>query len=312
MNATLAKARKPVMPLVYVHSLEPASVYRPLNIQISDQEVITEENILESQYALEHIILKTIYDYPYKTGCLDKATAAIVPVHTFLTCWDKPNYYSVSDSVSVIKNALSALPAWKSSSVPHYLGYADVLWNDERVFLRHVDIPDNTTIITLEACDFPVKQEAVPFPCGSMPGVLSSVDRRLAVYIGRNREEVSGYDIDYEIISTPGWHSTNTQNTRIAQAYSQHKFSLQPHGDRVTRRGFYQSVACGCIPVITADCVKAYSDATKLDVSEFCVIIEEWHENVVDLLRQADFESMQKKLPKLSLLERILKITGLC
>jgi hypothetical protein len=311
MRATLAKVRKPAMPLAYIHSLEPASVYRPTSVKISEQEVITEENILESQYALEQIILKTVYNYPYKTGCLDKATAAIVPVHTFLTCWNRPNHYSVIDSVNVIKKALNALPAWKNSSVPHYLGYADVLWNDERVFLRHVDIPDNTTVIALEACDLPVQQEAVPFPCGSMPGVLSSADRQLAVYIGREREEVSGYDIDYEMINTPGWHSTNTQNTRIVQAYSQHKFSLQPHGDRVTRRGFYQSVACGCIPVITADCVKAYSDATGLDVSEFCIIIPEWHENVVELLRQSDFESMQKKLPQLSLSGRILKITGL-
>lgn len=312
MHATLAKARNPILPLAYVHSLEPASVYRPTNVKISEQEVIDENNILDSQYALEYIILKTIDRYPYKTGCLDKAAAAIVPIHTFLTCWNQPNYYSVGDSVRTVKNALNALPAWKNSSVPHYIGYADVLWNDERVFLRHVDIPENTTIIALEACDLPVKQKAVPFPCGDMPGIFSAVDRRLAVYMGRERVEVSGYDIDYEIINTPGWHSTNTQNNRIAQVYSKYKFSLQPHGDRATRRGFYQSVACGCIPVITTDCVKAYSNATSLDVSEFCIIIPGWHENVVELLQQVDFESMQKRLPKLSLSDSILKIMGLC
>lgn len=309
--ATLEKTQKIMLPLAYIHCLEPASKYRPTSLQVSEQERINEINILDSQYALEYIMLRTVDRYPYKTACLDKATAAIVPIYTFLTCWHQPNHYSVADSVNVVKSALSALPAWKSSSVPHYLGYADVLWDDERVFLQHVQLPQNTTVIALETCDISIKQEAVPFPCGSVPDNFSSADRRLAVYIGRDREAVRKYDIDYDIVNTSGWHSTNTQNTRIMQSYSQHKFSLQPHGDRATRRGFYQSIACGCVPVITADCVKAYSEATKTDISEFCVIIPEWHENVVELLNQTDFESMQKKLPRLSLPDSILKIMKL-
>lgn len=312
MLATIQKTQKISLPLVYVHELEPASYYRPINVQVSEQEIISESSILESQYALEHIILDTIDNHPYRTACLEKAKAAIIPMHPFLTCWRQPNYYSVKDCADVIKSALRTLPAWNISNVPHYLGYGDVLWDDERVFIPHVQLPKNTTIISLETCNSSVKQASVPFPHGTIPDKIHCGERRLAVYVGRERDAVSKYSIDYEIISTPGWHSTNTQNARIIKAYSEHKFSLQPHGDRVTRRGFYQSIACGCIPVITSDCVRAYSEATGLDVSEFCIIIPEWHENVVELLQQADFEPMQKKLPKLSLSDRILKITGLC
>ena len=311
MLATIQKTQKITVPLVYLHELGPASYYRPTNVQVSEQEVISESNILESQYALEHIILDTIEKYPYRTACLEKAKAAIVPVHTFLTCWRQPNYYSVTDCVDTIKSALRRLPEWSSSTVPHYLGYGDVLWDDERVFIPHVQLPQNTTIISLETCNSSTKQASVPFPHGTVPDKIYSGERRLAVYVGREREAVCKYNIDYEIISTPGWHSTNTQNARIIKAYSEHKFSLQPHGDRATRRGFYQSIACGCIPVITSDCVRAYSEALATDVSRFCVIVPEWNDNAIECLEKINFNEMRLELPVISLRDRILSIMNL-
>ena len=87
-----------------------------------------------------------------------------------------------------------------------------------------------------------------------------------------------------------------------------HNVSFQPRGDRATRRGFYQSIIAKCIPVITRDCVSAYSAAIGCDVSKFCVVIENWNSSVIDVIKNADYERLSKQLPTIDLAKSIESI----
>ena len=72
-------------------------------------------------------------------------------------------------------------------------------------------------------------------------------------------------------------------------AYAQADFSCQPHGDRATRRGFYQSVRAGCMPLITQDCAAAYADALGSPIDQWALVVPSWRpEDVLPLLQTVD------------------------
>ncbi len=260
-----------------------------------------------SQYSLEVIWENKVENYPYLTSCYDKADFAFIPLQTFLFAWQsKPYFYNVDDVVTVVEEILREFKVSEKSDKTHLLVYSDVLWPDDRVFLNRTKLPENLVTICLEGPgeSHESKQEsilAVPYATEvhnddfwSEINELEAQRDLLLAYIGRARPEVEilinsrppihdfYFDLLRDTIDDAYWKSINNINIteRILSIYNKSRFSLHPHGDRKTRRGFYHSIICGSIPVLFANNFKGYEDAIKsvvsqIEISDICVVIPE-------------------------------------
>ena len=70
----------------------------------------------------------------------------------------------------------------------------------------------------------------------------------------------------------------------IDNLYLNSTFSLQPHGDKETRKGFYHSILLGCIPVIFENNLTVYKQifSNIIDIEEICIVIKNNEINSID------------------------------
>jgi len=80
---------------------------------------------------------------------------------------------------------------------------------------------------------------------------------------------------NFHFIEMEGWKSINESTflTFVQTQYSESLFSLQPFGDRGTRRGFYQSLLCNCIPVIFSNNKDSYQQHTSIPIDSICIVL---------------------------------------
>jgi hypothetical protein len=306
---------QPKQPLIYCYNTPHEFHSGLLPVFISPQEIITPDMdnsfgskindglYQTSQYLLEIIWHKKIKNYPYLTSCIEKADIAFIPCYTFLSAWTKQKFvYSCDATIKMINNLISKLPEWSENkyNIPHILVFSDVMWNDVRVYNYHIKMPKGTYTLTLESLPENEiksgtgnKMITVPYPTEfhfdyntNKIGVSDHTNRNILLsYLGRSRTIVSeltklcSNDFNCEILSQPNhyWKSTNnielTHN--MIRIYSTSIFSLQPFGDRGTRRGFYQSLLLGCIPVIFSNNYQSYNGLFQnyIDITKIAVII---------------------------------------
>lgn len=297
---------KTKLPYIYCYETQREHHEDILPIYISPQECFTEDSLVNngfgakimngiyqtSQYSLEIIWHQKIMNYPFLTSSIQKADIAFIPFYTFLSSWKMKRYvYSYRQTVSTLNRLL---PEWNKRNIPHILVFSDVMWNDSRVYNHHVNMPDNLTTITLESIPtnrFNNKLLTVPYPTefhceinGINMSYFHKTDRQVLVsYIGRSRfpvPQLSKYtEFKSHILIEPDkfWKSTNNIEftTRLIYIYGNSVFSLHPHGDRGTRRGFYQSLFFGCIPVVFESNFNEYNSLYNglIDISRIAVVI---------------------------------------
>ena len=272
-----------------------------------------------SQYSLEIIWHNRIKRYNYLTSCIEKADLCFIPCYSFLAAWKVCQFvYSCQTVVSILKFLANKFPAWRKSLIPHIFVFSDVMWDDERVYNHHIRMPDNTWTLTLESVRsnrFNNKLMTVPYPSefhfelneefdAHWERFENSVRSILLAYIGRERWPI--HEIDKadgfccEIIANePGfWKSANiTEITeKVIDLYSNSVFSLQPFGDRGTRRGFYQSLLVGCIPVIFNDNFDSYCSLYGgFNIKKIAIVLDKaLVGDVVAVLRKVDCKTIHE------------------
>jgi hypothetical protein len=172
------------------------------------------------------------------------------------------------------------------------LCYSDVMWEDERCFINYFNFnKKNIIFITYEKVidKYLNKQISVPY----ITHIKESNDnytiefkekKNLLCYAGRYRNELE-YMKNIIILDTSKYQEINTQwisyNDKtlyndIDELYSNCYFSLQPHGDKQTRKGFYHSLLLGCIPVVFENNYEIYESIFKdiIDINDICIIIK--------------------------------------
>ena len=278
--ATAHMTRKYVMTnTTFAYNLDRCYNTKVLPVTISTRETVTANS--SSQYMTEPILHDQFSNNERAVAVLENATLAFIPLYTFLISWKpRAKYYNVDHCVKQIKAVQSQIPTWETSNIPHVLAFGDVLWDDRRVFWPHVQLPSNTVIVALEkASKCPYRTIAVPFPCGPVPPIPESPRPTFVCYIGRKRGITEQFNRTPGCAAThldiPGWKSSNQDDALIWQTYHNSTFSWQPHGDRQTRRGFYQSVLAGCIPIVTEENVGGYADVLEgaLHLDKACIVL---------------------------------------
>jgi hypothetical protein len=90
----------------------------------------------------------------------------------------------------------------------------------------------------------------------------------------------------------------NTDNNLVP--WMQHSiFCLQPPGDSPTRKSFYDSLTCGCIPVIFGNHSLQYAFSSYFDFSKFTVsiptdVVYEGNRSILKFLQTIDKPTIQK------------------
>jgi hypothetical protein len=116
----------------------------------------------------------------------------------------------------------------------------------------------------------------------------------------------------YQEISNQ-WISYNdkTLYDSIDNLYKSCYFSLQPHGDKQTRKGFYHSLLIGCIPVVFENNYSIYNSIFKdfVSISDICIVIKNDEVNNIENIL-SDIIKNKKNLLSI-IIENINKIKHL-
>lgn len=266
-----------------------------LPAKVNDFEIIeqipagfAQHRVLRSQYALEVTLHNIIKDYPFLQASPQDADIIFVPIYTFCLAWRKPYIYDVGAIVESIHTLLDQLTRYAAAGHKVLIPYSDVMWPDSRCFMHHFKFHKNFFFVAYERADpndnvivvpycthIKANPIAYPIPCDQNRN-------HIICYAGRPRKEISRFE-SIESYYTENhdpnkWISLNSieNYNNIDSMYLNSFFSLQPHGDRKTRRGFYHSLLLGCIPVIFTNTADAYREVFDkvVPIEEIAVIID--------------------------------------
>jgi hypothetical protein len=314
------RCKKGKKPFIYIQDTKLfEELKNELPIQISKYEVIDSINFLNegygeiksdnmfqtSQYALEIMFNGYIKKYPLKTKCYQKADMVYLPCYPFLKAWTSRPYFF--DVVKSGKHAQDALAFIKDPNKLHFIVYSDVMWYDSRVFINNIsNFPKNVRVIAFDTVNDSRIIKA-PYPCELHltfrdPDILYERDTLLS-YFGRSRSIVDElikknypeHEFRLLKVEMDGWKSANTTSytNTIWDLYKRSIFSLQPHGDMPTRRGFYQSIFCGCIPVVFTRNKLGYHGVCGIDIHRVAVVVDE-RTNIIDTLKSITKEKKEE------------------
>ena len=128
------------------------------------------------------------------------------------------------------------------------------MWEDQRCFLDYFEFDPNVFFVCYEDVSSANKQIPVPFCTHIKSNPVEyhipnkSNKRHLISYVGRYRSETELFEnlnqFNTDKVKDNRWISMNDQNLyeEIDQIYLDSHFSLQPHGDQKSRKGFYHSL----------------------------------------------------------------------
>lgn len=310
-------------PYIYVdeNMLEPIQeLLQNTSIKISKHELIDLNTISNngygvkydinkyqtSQYNLEVMFYDYMIKYPYRTKCYDKADLVYIPCYPFLKSWTTRDYFfDIQASVSYVQNILQSINI--SENKQYFIVYSDVMWPDARVFLNNIELPTNIKIVAFDTISDNRIIKA-PYPCElhieEYDWKLEWLDKQrdiLLCYYGRERKELLnlyhlGNSNIFKMIKVDmnGWKSANEQffTVEIEKLYRNSIFSLQPHGDMPTRRGFYHSIIYGCIPVIFTNNKDSYNNVNYIEIEKIAVILES-SDNIIEKLNSIKLEKIE-------------------
>ncbi len=274
------KKQKLSEPIVFIANLDKKYNLAYLPTIINTRDIVIGNET--SQYELEIHWHKQIQNNYIQTHCIEMADFVFIPFYTFLSGW-KDGVFSNRRIANKLEQLIENLPSWKKYlNIPHILIYSDVCWNSEDSFINLITSwPSNTVLISLESIKHPIiKTLTSPYLSGFNDIQLLCKKIQFLTYIGRMRLPFESLNqkienCKFSFIEIEGWKSINEEEftSHCISLYSNSIFSLQPPGDRETRRGFFQSILCNCIPVIFQDNIDGYQQHTQIPLEDICVII---------------------------------------
>jgi hypothetical protein len=105
------------------------------------------------------------------------------------------------------------------------------------------------------------------------------------------------------------WISINNETTynEIDELYLNSHFSLHPHGDKKSRKGFYHSLLLGCIPVVFDDNYEIYEKVFKeiINLEDIAIILNKNEKNFEDVL-QKELLNIDSKIENINKIKNLL------
>ncbi len=270
-------------PIVFIAQLgeEYNTKYIPTIISSRDTVI----GNLKSQYELEIYWHRFIKSCLVETHCIENAQFVFIPFYTFLSGW-KDSQFSNERIITKLNFLIDHIASWKTKlNLPHVLIYSDVCWDTSDSFINLINWPSNTVLVSLESISSKsgIKMITSPYLTGfDYNNNWNKLKTYKLIYIGRMRIPFKEEDLTIQkpncqwlFFEMQGWKSINEIDfdKQCYDLYSQSEFSLQPPGDRETRRGFFQSLIHGCIPVIFKDNIQGYQQHTNLLIEDLCIVV---------------------------------------
>ena len=292
---------------VYIHTIDHKFNEDCFPTYINDNEIISKEEhkydnnkYIISQYSLEYQLHKIFNNYSDITTDINICDIIYIPIYLFLLAWKRCKYvYNVSDVINHLNGVLPFITL-HSKIKKILLVYSDVMWEDNRVFINKFYFNENVYCVCYETVNSTMnKQIPVPFvthiKCKPSEYTIPFNQKRknIICYIGRERKEIHYFN---NIVTLPlsqhnnQWISINNSEiyNKIDNLYLNSTFSLQPHGDKQTRKGFYNSILLGCIPVIFENNSSGYKTVFKnFELTNLCVIIKQDELNDIERILES-------------------------
>ena len=300
----------------------------PIKINNNDiikniEKKISNNNFLRSQYSLEIYIHNIIKKSDYLVYNLEESKIVFFPIYLFLLAWKPDDYvYNVKNIVEKLNEIIPIINNI-SSEKKILLCYSDVMWEDNRCFINYFKFPKNVTIITYEEVKDRFNNNKINLPfitnikCDPDKYFIKfKVKKRKLCYIGRYRKEINYskniffYDTNkYQKIKDQ-WISFNNSElyNDISKIYKSFYFSLQPHGDKQTRKGFYHSLLLGCIPVIFENNFKIYKKIFQkfIKIDDIAIIIKNDEINNIDNILETKIRFLPKMINNINKIKNLL------
>lgn len=296
-------------------------------VLINNHDIIKNENLdMPSQYSLEIYFNKIISNSKFIVDDINIADIIYLPIYTFLISWKTRDYfYDVNNIVNYLNEILNVINEINKKYVDKRIlfVYSDVMWEDERCFINHINFPENVFILTYEKVidKFCNNQISVPFithirdePANYIIN-NNTYKSHLISYVGRYRKEIEHFSnlnvLSLNKYNTEGqWISFNNKEmyNDIDNLYQNSYYSLQPHGDKETRKGFYHSLLLGCIPVIFENNSKIYESIFKnyVSIEDICVIIKNQELSSIENILQDKISEIPNKIKSIEKIKHLL------
>ena len=263
-------------------------------IIINDSEIITSEifeygvnRVLRSQYSLEFVLHRMFSSHPYRLINYLDSDVVVIPIYLFLSAWKKNYFYDVMEVVKCVQEIQDKIDGIIKDGKKVLLFYSDVMWEDQRCFLDYFEFDPNVFFVCYEDVSSANKQIPVPFCTHIKSNPVEyripnkSNKTHLISYVGRYRSETELFEnlnqFNTDKVKDNRWISMNEQNLyeEIDQIYLDSHFSLQPHGDQKSRKGFYHSLLLGCVPVVFEDNYKIYEKIFEglVNLQDICIVL---------------------------------------
>lgn len=296
-------------------------------VLINNHDIIKNENLdMPSQYSLEIYFNKIISNSKFIVDDINIADIIYLPIYTFLISWKTRDYfYDVNKIVNYLNEILNVINEInkKYSGKRILFVYSDVMWEDERCFINHINFPENVFILTYEKVidKFCNNQISVPFITHIRDEPVNYIinnnpyKSHLISYVGRYRKEVEYFSnltvLSLNKYNTEGqWISFNNKDmyNDIDNLYQNSYYSLQPHGDKETRKGFYHSLLLGCIPVIFENNIKTYESIFKnyLSIEDICIVIKNNKLSNIENILQSKITEIPKMIKSIEKIKHLL------
>jgi hypothetical protein len=277
-----------------------------LPIYINDTEIIDKHFIkfddnkyLRSQYSLEIVLHNMFKEHKSLTDDYENSDIVFIPIYLFCTAWSKKYFYDVNQTINKINLILPIVNKCVNDNKKIIIVYSDVMWEDNRCFLNYFKFHENIYFVCYEDVLNNTNQIPVPY-CTHIKKnpkdyhIPKNTNKKYLIsYAGRYRKEI-GYFKNIEVLNTnkiidDKWISINNENTyqEIDKLYLNSYFSLQPHGDKKSRKGFYHSLLLGCVPVIFDDNYRIYEKVLEgiINLEDISVILNKNEQNFEDKLK---------------------------
>jgi len=297
-----------------------------LPIYINDNEIIKSHSVkfndgkfLRSQYSLEIVLHDMFKNHKNSINDYENSDIIFIPIYLFCTAWTKKHFYDVNQIINNINQILPLVNKCVNDGKKVIIPYSDVMWEDNRCFLNYFDFHENVYFVCYE--DVLSNNNQIPVPyCTHIKKNPKDYNipknpnkKHLISYAGRHRKEID-YFTNIEILNTnkvvdDKWISLNNENTynEIDELYLNSYFSLQPHGDKKSRKGFYHSLLLGCIPVVFDDNYDIYKRVLDgiVNLEEIAIILNKNEKNYENKLKM-ELENIELKIENISKIKNLL------
>lgn len=312
----------------FIYDVESKYNYDLFPVTINDDEIIKTKidkyddcRVERSQYSLEITLHDLFKKHNKLTNDYDKSNIVFIPIYTFLSAWKTKYFYSVEDVKSSLNEIKPIIDKIQRDGKKVILIYSDVMWEDGRCFINYFNFGESVYFICYESVPSINKQIPVPYcthiKCNPSEYKIPFIPNKkhLISYAGRERKELNYFN-HIEILNTSKkinnyhWISLNNKElyNKIDNLYLNSYFSLQPHGDKQSRKGFYHSLLLGCIPVIFEDNYKVYDNIFRgiVNVSDISIVLKHSENCNYEKILEKELVNIETKISNIEKIKNLL------